>query len=131
MSIRSRITHLKNVSAGETLGYGRTYSTKKASVIASIPIGYADGYPRLLSNTAQVLVNGALAPVVGRVSMDWIIVDVTDIADIHIGDEIILIGEDGGNLIKAEDLAAIAGTISYEITCGISRRVPRGFVSST
>jgi len=130
LSLRSRISHLKHVPAGETIGYGRTFLTDRDSLIASVPIGYADGYPRSLSNKASALVNGTYVPVVGRISMDWISLDVTDVLNVNTGNEVVLIGEDEGHAIKAEDLAALAQTISYEITCGISRRVARNFVSS-
>lgn len=125
MSLRSEICDIKSVPAGETLGYGRTYVTDRDSRIGLVPIGYHDGYRRNLSNRAHVLVNGKRAPVVGRISMDWTIIDVTDIATAHIGSRVIFIGTDGEEQIKAEDLATILDTISYEITCGISTRVPR------
>ena len=125
MSLHSRIAMLKKVPAGETLGYSRTFTTARDSLIATIPIGYHDGYRRIFSNRAEVVVNGRRAPVIGRVSMDWTIVDVTDIPDAKLDDEVVLIGEQTGQKITAGQLAGIAETISYEITCGISRRVPR------
>lgn len=125
MSLHSRIAHLKPVPAGESIGYGRTFTTARDSVIATIPIGYQDGYTRSLSNSGRVIVRGAFVPVVGRISMDWITLDVTEIEGVEIGDEVTLIGEQGGARISAEDLAELTGTISYEITCGIDRRVPR------
>ena len=128
LSLHTRIAHLKKVPKGETLGYSRTFETEKDSMIATIPIGYQDGYRRSLSNHSRVIVNGKYAPVVGRVSMDWTILDVSDIADVKINDEVILIGESEGLKITAEDLARNAETISYEITCGISRRVNRIYV---
>lgn len=124
LSLRSAIAHLKNVPKGETLGYGRTFMTVRDSVIATVPIGYADGYPRAVSNKGKVIIKGGFAPVVGRVSMDWTIVDVTDIPA-GIGDEVTLIGREGSLSIAAEDIAQWAGTISYEITCGVSQRVER------
>jgi alanine racemase len=129
MSLRTRIAHMKTVPAGETIGYGRTFTTGGDSVIATIPIGYQDGYTRTLSNVGQAIVGGAYAPVVGRVSMDWTTHDVTGIEGAQIGDEVILIGEDNGLHIRAEDLARATNTISYEITCGINRRVPRLYTS--
>jgi alanine racemase len=125
MSLRTEISFLKKVSAGSSVGYGRTFIANRDSVIATLPIGYYDGYPRVLSNRARVLLNGCYAPVSGRISMDWTTVDVTDVPDPKVGDEVILIGESGGLAVRAEDIAAAAGTISYEITCGISSRVPR------
>ena len=114
--------------AGETLGYSRTFTTARDSLIATIPIGYHDGYRRIFSNRAEVIVNGRRAPVIGRVSMDWTIVDVTYIPDPKLDDDVVLIGEQAGQKITAGQLAGIAETISYEITCGISRRVPRFYL---
>jgi alanine racemase len=128
MSLYSRIALLKTVPAGETLGYSRTFETERDSAIATVPIGYQDGYLRLLSNTGRTIVNGEYAPVVGRVSMDWILLDVTGIADCKLGDKVILIGNEKGLSVTAEEIAKKTGTISYEVTCGISSRVPRIYV---
>jgi alanine racemase len=128
MSLSTRIAHLKMVPKGETLGYSRTYQTQKDSLIATIPIGYADGFPRVLSNKGRVLINGHFAPVVGRISMDWTILDVTDIPNVKLEDKVVIIGENNGLRITAEELAQKTGTISYEITCGINRRVTREYV---
>lgn len=130
MSLHTKITHLKKVPKGEALGYGRTFITEKDSIIATIPIGYQDGYSRSLSNCGRVIVNNRFAPVVGRVSMDWTIIDVTDVPNVQIDDEVLLIGESGKLKITAEELAGKTGTISYEITCGIHRRVTRTYVGS-
>jgi len=121
LSLRSRIAHLKHLPSGESLGYGRTFVTERDSVIALVPIGYADGYPRGLSNRGKAIIKGSIAPVVGRISMDWTLFDVTDVPSVAVGDEIVLIGGE----IKAADLARETGTIAYEITCGISPRVPK------
>jgi alanine racemase len=129
MRVRTEITLLKRVPAGETLGYGCSFKTERDSVIATVPIGYNDGIPRALSNRGKVIVNGKFAPVVGRVSMDLIIVDVTDIKDAKLFDEVVFIGEQRGAQITVEEIAEISGTISYEITCRISKRVPRVFKS--
>lgn len=128
MSLRSRIAHIKDVPAGEGLGYGQTFHTSRASRIALVPIGYADGYPRAMSNRGRVVVNGKFAPVVGRVSMDWTLLDVTDIENAAVGDEVFLIGGSGDTTVTAADLACELDTIGYEITCGISPRVPRVYV---
>lgn len=125
LSLYTRIAHIKSVPEGETLGYGRTFRTERDSMIATIPIGYQDGYSRRLSNIGRALVGGAYVPVVGRVSMDWTLLDVSEIPNIKIGDEVILIGEKDGLRITAEELAVKTSTISYEITCGIDRRVVR------
>lgn len=121
LSLRSRIAQVKKVLAGESLGYGRTFVAQRDSLIGLVPIGYADGYPRGLSNRGRALVNGVEVPVVGRISMDWILLDVTDVTDIAADDEIILIGDK----ITAGELARELGTIGYEMTCGLSKRVPR------
>lgn len=130
MSLVSEIGLLRRVPKGESIGYGRTFTTVRDSLIATIPIGYHDGYPRQLSNRANVIVRDRRCPVVGRVSMDWITVDVTDLPDAREGEKVVLIGSSGGDtLITAEELAARVGTISYEITCGIGSRVPRIYVN--
>lgn len=118
---RTEILRLKELPAGYAIGYGKTFRTKRPSRIATLPVGYADGYDRLLSNNADVLVRGKRAPVVGRVSMDLVTIDVTDIPEAQFGDEVILLGGE----ITAEELARRTGTISYEVFCRISRRVPR------
>jgi len=128
MSLYSRIMLLKRVPEGEKLGYGGTFETKRDSIIATIPIGYDDGYRRAFSNKARVMVRGQFAPVVGRVSMDLTIIDVTDVADVALDDQVTLLGSDGNCSIAAEDLGELAGTISYEVTCGISNRVPRRYL---
>jgi len=118
---RTEIMRLKELPEGHAIGYGTTFHTTRPSRIATLPVGYADGYDRLLSNNAEVIVRGKRAPVVGRVSMDLVTIDVTDIPDASIGDEVTLLG-DG---ITAEDLAKRSQTISYEVFCRISARVPR------
>ena len=128
MSLRTRIADLKPIASGETVGYGRTFTASRDSVIAAIPIGYQDGYSRPLSNVGRAIVRSSYAPIAGRISMDWTTLDVTDIAGVAIGDEVTLIGEQDGSKVLAEDLAGATGTISYEITCGIARRVPRIYI---
>ncbi len=129
MSLKSRIAMLKWVEAGTTISYARRFTAADRTLIASVPVGYADGYPRALTNKAEVLVRGQRARVTGTVCMDWIMLDVTQIAGVTVGDEVILMGTDGaGNSILAEELAAAAGTIPYEIFCGISKRVPRVYL---
>ena len=125
MSLHTRIADLKRVPTGETIGYGRTFQTERDSVIATIPIGYQDGYSRPLSNIGRAIVRSTYVPVAGRISMDWTTLDVTDVNGVSVGDEVILIGQQGDCRILAEDLARATSTISYEITCGINRRVPR------
>ena len=130
MSLHSRVVMLKTVPAGTPLGYGCAFTTARESRVATLPIGYADGLRRLHSNNGRVLLRGQFAPIVGRVSMDLTIIDVTDVPGAEIGDEALLIGERNGMRISAEDLAEEIGTISYEIVTGISARVPRMYVDA-
>ena len=127
LALRTRIMMSKWVAPGETLGYGRTFTAARPTRVATLPIGYADGYPRALSNRGRVLVRGQFAPVVGRISMDLTLVDVTDVPDVAAGDTVTLIGADGTQELPAEELARTADTISYELTCGISQRVRRHY----
>lgn len=122
---RTEIMRLKELPAGHAVGYGTTFRTSRPSRIATLPVGYADGYDRLLSNNADVLVRGKRAPVVGRVSMDLVTIDVTGIDGAAAGDEVILIGGQGDESITAEELALKSRTIAYEVFCRISNRVPR------
>ena len=132
MSLHTRIGLLKWVPPGETIGYGCTFEASRRSLIATLPVGYHDGYMRGLSNRAHVIVRGMYAPVVGRISMDLTLIDVTNVSGVEIDDQVTLLGSDPQNKemkIVAEDLARIAGTLSYEVTCGISERVPRVYLS--
>jgi len=131
MSLHSRISLLKWVPAGETIGYGCTFEASRRSLIATLPVGYHDGYMRGLSNRAHVIVRGVYAPVVGRISMDLTLIDVTNVPDIKLDEQVTLLGwnrQQPELKIPAEDLARIAGTLSYEVTCGVSERVPRVYV---
>ena len=125
LSLKTRIVFLKKTPAGRSISYGRTYITQKPTVIATLPIGYADGYGRILSNKAKVLVRGQRAPVIGKVTMDQTMIDVGHVEGVKIGDEVVLIGRQGDNEIRCEELARLAGTIPYEIVCSIANRVPR------
>lgn len=131
MSLKSKIAMIKTVPKSESIGYGRTFTAERDSVIATIPIGYHDGLPRTLSNKGRFIINGKFAPIVGRVSMDWTTVDVTDISNTSVGDTVTIIGTENDCEIKAEDLAKLTDTISYEITCGLSPRVPRIYLGGT
>jgi alanine racemase len=122
---RTEIVRLKTLPAGHGVGYGTTFHTARESRIATLPVGYADGYSRLLSNKGEVLVRGKRAPVVGRVSMDLVTIDVTDVPAVALGDEVVLLGKQGDDEIPAEEHAARTGTIAYEVFCRISARVPR------
>ncbi|CAN5723965.1 alanine racemase [soil metagenome] len=130
LSLFSKITYLKKIKKGETLGYGRTFQAQRDSVIATIPIGYQDGLRRILSNRGRVIINGHYAEIVGRISMDWTMLDVTEIPGVKIGDRVVLIGEQDDLKITVEEIAEQTDTISYEITCGIDRRVGRIYVGS-
>jgi alanine racemase len=129
LSWKTRVLTVKDVAAGESVGYMGTFVTKAPSRIAVLPVGYADGYPRLLSNRARVIVGGEYAPVVGRVSMDLTIVDVTHVRGVAVGDEVILIGKSAGSsgdkIVDAVELARLCDSVPYEILCGLSQRVPR------
>lgn len=125
MSLHTSIAFLKTVAPGTPLGYGGTFITSRESLIATLPIGYRDGLRRALSNRGRVIVRGQFAPIVGRVSMDLTILDVTDVEGVTTGDEVVIIGSQGENRISAEEVAATLETISYEVTCGVSDRVPR------
>ncbi len=125
MELHSHVAFVKTIQKGETVSYGRTFSAEKDMKIATIPVGYADGYPRLLSGKGRVIINGSYAPIVGRICMDQFMVDVTDIENVSIGDKVILMGTEKGISITAEEIADFAQTINYEIVCGVSKRVPR------
>ncbi len=129
MTLKTRIHFLKRVPAGSRISYGGTFVTKRESVIATLPIGYADGYSRLLSNRGEVLIRGQRAPVVGTICMDYFMVDVTHIPRVSSGDEVVLIGRQGKERITAEEVAEKLGTISYEVLCAVGKRVPRVYRS--
>jgi alanine racemase len=131
LSWKTRILQLKQVPEGSSLGYGRTFATRRESLIATLPVGYGDGYQRILSNQAVVLVRSARAPVVGRISMDLTMIDVTDIGETNQGDEVVLLGRQGDAEISADEMAAWSNTISYEILTSIGARVPRIYYNST
>ncbi len=130
MSLHSHVVHVKEVPAGVTVGYGATYVTKGPTRIATIPVGYADGYPRSLSNRASVLIRGQRAPIIGRICMDQFMVDVTDIPEAADGDVVTLIGKDGREMISVEEISEMAGSFNYEFVCDVSRRVPRVYMKN-
>ena len=125
LELVSHVAYVKEVGPGTTVSYGSTYVTDKQTKIATIPVGYGDGYPRALSNRGRVLINGCYAPIIGRVCMDQFMVDVTDVPNAKQGDEVVLIGKQGDSEITTDEVAETAGTINYEIICGINKRVPR------
>ncbi|MFA4991524.1 MAG: alanine racemase [Candidatus Omnitrophota bacterium] len=125
LTLKTRITYLKKVPKGRGVSYGRTYVTKRPTRIATIPVGYGDGYSRHLSNKGEVLIKGRRAAIIGRVCMDMCMVDVSRIKNVKVGDEAVLIGRQGNEIIRAEDIARITNTIPYEVVCNIGHRVPR------
>ncbi len=131
MSLKSRISFIKEVPAGFGVSYGSTFTAKRPSRLATVPLGYGDGYNRHLSNKGKAIVNSVIVPVVGRVCMDQTVFDITDAGDVREGDPIILIGREGDKIITIEEHAQIAGTISYEIVTGITGRVSRFFIPAT
>lgn len=127
MTIKSQIIHIKTLEGNIGVGYNRTYFTKKSTVVATVPIGYADGYSRSLSNKGRAIINGKYANVIGNVCMDQLMLDVTDI-DAHVGDSVVLMGRSMGAEVSAEELAKIEGTINYEVVCDVGKRVPRVYL---
>ncbi len=123
----TRVAYVKTLPAGRAIGYGAAHTTTRETVVATLPVGYADGYRRSLSGIGHVLIHGKKAPILGRVCMDQIMVDVTDIPDVQLEDKVILIGRSGSEEITVDDMAAATGTINYEIVCGLSRRIPRAY----
>lgn len=129
MSIKSHVAYVKKVGAGFTVSYGSTYVTDKETEIATIPVGYGDGYPRTLSNKGTVLIGGHFAKIIGRVCMDQFMVDVTGLG-VSRGDEVILMGSDGENSITAEEIGDLSGRFNYELVCDINKRVPRVYIKN-
>ncbi len=128
MSVKANIIHLKDVPVDFSVGYGRKFISKRPSRIATIALGYADGYPRPYSAQAKVLVNGVVAPIAGNICMDQCMIDVTDVPNVKVGDEVIIMGTDGKNTILADDIANATGTINYEIVCAFGQRLPKVYV---
>lgn len=129
MRFVSQIAQLKDIPSGEGVSYGHRFVTQRASKVAAVPVGYADGYNRLLTNRGEVLIRGQRVPVAGTVCMDWILVDVTDLPDVQVGDQVTLLGRDANEMVTAEEWADKVGSITYEVFCNISKRVPRVFTN--
>ena len=125
MSFKTRLVHIKNMDSGDVVGYGRTYRITKPTRVATLPLGYDDGYNRLFSNQGEVIIRGKKASIVGRICMDQCFVDVTNIKDVSVGDEVVLYGSQAQESIPIESIAKQLNTIPYEVTCSISKRVPR------
>ena len=128
MGFKTKIVYIKEVPEGTSISYGKTFITKRKSKIATLPVGYADGFNRLLSNNYHVLVKGKYAAVIGRICMDQTMIDVTDIEGVEVGDDVIIFGNQEGEKITAEEIAKKLNTIPYEVYCGISSRVPRIYI---
>lgn len=130
LTLKAKIAHVKELESGMYISYNRTFKTSRKSKIATIPIGYADGYIRTLKHDAKVIVNGQLAPIVGNICMDQFMIDVTDIDDVKSGDEVILLGESNGIKFNADDLAKCMDSINYEVLCLLKKRVPRAYIKN-
>ena len=128
LSWKTRVTTLRNIPPGEGVGYNSTFRATRPTILALLPLGYADGLSRLLSNRGSVLIRGRRAPTAGRVSMDQTVVDVTDIPAVAVGDEVVILGSQDGESVTAYEIADLLGTIPYEVLCGIAARVPRVLV---
>ncbi len=128
MSVKANIIHLKDVPENFSVGYGRKYISEKPARIATLALGYADGYPRPYSAHAKVIVNGVLCPIAGNICMDQCMVDVSEVPNVKVGDEVIVMGSDGVHEVSAEDIAKATGTINYEICCAFGQRLPKVYV---
>ena len=129
LTFKTRVTFVKQVPAGISISYGRTFVTKRTSIIATIAVGYADGYSRTLSNRGEVAINGHRAPVIGRVCMDQTLIDVTDVPNAQVNDEVILLGG-AYDFLAVEEIAEMMGTIPHDVVCAIGKRVPRVYIDT-
>lgn len=129
LTFKTKIVYLKELPAGKTISYGRTFTTTRRTKVATLPVGYADGYDRLLSNRGVVAVNGCKAPVIGRICMDQTMIDVTDVPNVSVGDDVILLGG-GYDYLGVDKVAEMLGVIPYEVICSIGKRVPRVYTGS-
>jgi len=130
LSLISCVAYLKTIPANTSVGYGGTFTAARETKVATIPVGYGDGYPRLLSNKGYVLINGYKAPIIGRICMDQFMVDVTDLPKVDIMDEVILVGESSGKHIYVEELSDLCGRFNYEFVCDLGKRIPRVYIQS-
>lgn len=130
MEWKTIISYVKTVQPGTKISYGGTYTADSVRKIATVPVGYADGYPRSLSNRGRVIVNGVSAPIVGRVCMDQFMIDVTEIPDVNVEDTVTLVGRDGDELISVEEIADYSNSLNYEVICDVGKRVPREYIST-
>jgi alanine racemase len=128
MTWKASILHIKELEPGQYVGYGRKFKTERKSIIGTLGVGYADGYTRMLSRKAKVIINGKFAPVVGNICMDQCMIDLTDIGDVKVGDDVILMGSQGDVTMDGNDIGALLGTIVNEVVCMVGRRVPRVYI---
>lgn len=128
MSVKANIVHLKKVPSGFSVSYGRKFTTHRESLIATLALGYADGYPRFLSGKGRVIVNGVYAPVAGNICMDQCMIDVTDVPGVKLGDEVVIMGSQGNLKILADEIGEKTGTINYEVVCAFGQRLPKVYV---
>lgn len=130
LTLKAKVAHVKELHKDMYISYGKTFKTNKKTIVATLPIGYGDGYPRALSENAKVIVNGKFASILGRICMDQCMIDVTDIENIKTGDEVIILGGEGDLKFNADDMAEALGTINYEILCRIKSRIPRVYIKN-
>lgn len=130
LSLKSTIVFLKDLEAGRTISYGATYQTERKQRIATIPVGYGDGYPRSLSGKGYVLIHGKRAPICGRICMDQFMVDVSHIPEAKEGDMVVLVGRDGEEAITMEEIGELSGRFNYEFACDLGKRIPRVYVKN-
>ena len=128
MSVKSKIIFLKEIDTGSSVSYGRTFTARRRMTVATLPLGYNDGYPRLLSNKGSVLIGGRRCPILGRVTMDQTVVDVSRVKDVHLGMPVVIVGADDGQDISLDELSQHVGTINYELACSLGNRLPRKFL---
>lgn len=130
LSLKAVIPFIKTIAPGEGVSYGYTFRAERSTKVATLPLGYADGYTRLLSNKSWVLIRGQRAPVIGNICMDQLMIDITDVPEVRVDDEVVLIGRQGDEEVSADELAGLLGTINYEITCMLNKRLPRIYLNS-
>lgn len=130
LTLKAKIGHVKELEPDMYIGYGKTFKTNKKTIVATLPIGYGDGYPRALAENAKIIVNGKFAKILGRICMDQCMIDVTDIANVKTGDEVIILGEEENLKFNADDMAGALGTINYEILCMLKSRIPRVYIKN-
>ena len=130
LTLKAKISHVKELDKDMYISYGKTFKTNKKTIVATLPIGYGDGYPRALGENAKIIVNGKFAKIMGRICMDQCMIDVTDIENVKAGDDVIILGEEGNLKFNADDMAEALGTINYEILCRIKSRIPRVYIKN-